>query len=148
MLQNDIKDSICLDLFAGSGSIGIEAVSNGAKKVYFVDNSIEAIKIMKENINKLNIKEKTVVIFGDYRKTFKKFKNNNLKFDLIFLDPPYKEKIIDSILQYIEANDLLFENGQVICEFMNDELASNYGSLKVIKEKKYGSKIIRIYKMM
>jgi 16S rRNA (guanine966-N2)-methyltransferase len=83
MIQNNIKDSVCLDLFAGSGSLGIEALSNGAKYVYFIDNKKRAIEIIKDNLK--NVDNKHEILLNDYRKALDYFKNNNIHFDLIFL---------------------------------------------------------------
>jgi 16S rRNA (guanine(966)-N(2))-methyltransferase RsmD len=92
MIQNSIKDSICLDLFSGSGSLGIEAISNGASMVYFVDNNPYAIKIINENINMLNINDKSNVILNDYKKALEYFKNNS---DLVYKNI---SKLINSLL--------------------------------------------------
>ena len=140
IIQTKLKDSICLDLFAGSGSLGIEALSNGAKLCYFVDKNEEVIKTLYKNtldIDGVNI------IKTDYMNALIKFKEENLKFDIIFLDPPYKDNLIKSTLKYIEEFNLLNEDGIVICEYENEEFISN---MDIIKEKKYGSKNIRIYK--
>lgn len=146
IIQDDIRDSVGLDLFAGSGSLGIEAISNGAKFFYFVDNNPSVIKVLNANIDGLNIKEKTGVLLKDYKQAINYFKDNNMKFDIIFLDPPYDLKIIESILKIINDYKLLNESGQVICEFEYDSLEEQYGSLVCIKTKKYGSKNIKIYK--
>ena len=87
MIQTYIPDSIVLDLFAGSGALGLEAVSNGAKECYLIDNNIEAIKTIKENSQ--NFEEQLNIIHIDYKKFLK---TTDKKFDIIFLDPPYKEK--------------------------------------------------------
>ena len=148
IIQNSVRDSICLDLFAGSGSLGIEAISNGALKVYFVDNNKEAIVNIKDNINKFNIEDKAIIIFDDYQRILNKLKDDNIKFNLIFLDPPYKEKILATTLCFIAENDLLLRDGQVICEYKEEELCDSYGSLKMQKDKQYGGKQIKIYKLL
>ncbi|MDD4298375.1 MAG: 16S rRNA (guanine(966)-N(2))-methyltransferase RsmD [Bacilli bacterium] len=145
IIQNSVKDAICLDLFAGSGSLGIEAISNGASHVYFVDNSKTPYEIIKNNIKSLNIEDKTDVFLSDYMKALYHFKRNNIKFDLIFIDPPYKENPISDILTFIDENNLLHDMGQVICEFSTADLAPEYGDLHMIKERKYGDKTIKIY---
>jgi 16S rRNA (guanine(966)-N(2))-methyltransferase RsmD len=108
MIQSSIKNSIFLDLFSGSGSLGIEAISNGASMVYFIDNNPYAIKTINENINMLNIIDKSNIILNDYKKALEYFKNNNISFNLIFLDPPYDMEVIESILMFIDENKLLF----------------------------------------
>jgi len=144
IIQSNIEDSICLDLFAGSGSLGIEAISNGAKYVYFIDNKKEAISVLKENISSLKITNCTILL-NDYNKALKYFKDNNIKFDLIFLDPPYKQYLIKNVLQTIIEYDLLNEYGKVICEYEDEDLKDEYSNLKCIKTKNYGNKNIKIY---
>ena len=138
MIQTYIPDSIVLDLFAGSGALGLEAVSNGAKECYLIDNNIEAIKTIKENSQ--NFEEQLNIIHIDYKKFLK---TTNKKFDIIFLDPPYKEKQLDTSLRIIEERGLLNENGIVICEY---EIGETNTNLELIKEKSYGPKKIKIYK--
>lgn len=138
MIQTYIPDSIVLDLFAGSGALGLEAVSNGAKECYLIDNNVEAIKTIKENSQ--NFEEQLNIIHIDYKKFLK---TTNKKFDIIFLDPPYKEKQLDTSLRIIEERGLLNKNGIVICEY---EIGEPHTNLELIKEKSYGPKKIKIYK--
>ncbi len=138
MIQTYIPDSIVLDLFAGSGALGLEAVSNGAKECYLIDNNIEAIKTIKENSQ--NFEETLNIIHIDYKKFLK---TTDKKFDIIFLDPPYKEKQLDTSLRIIEERGLLNKNGIVICEY---EIGEPHTNLELIKEKSYGPKKIKIYK--
>lgn len=142
MIQNNLSDSVCLDLFAGSGSLGIEALSNGAKFCYFVDNSADILKILKGNLNK--IKDKNYSLLScHYKKALKKFSDENVKFDLIFLDPPYKFNLINDILNYIFEYNLLNDKGLIICEFESEDLSCD--CFKLYKDKKYGSKKVFIY---
>lgn len=112
-------DSIVLDLFSGSGALGLEAVSRGAKKAYLCDNSLKAQKVIEKNIDKTKNSENTVLIKKDCFEALEYFKKNNIKFDIIFLDPPYKTdyniKTIDLILKY----DLLNDKGKIIIETDN-----------------------------
>ena len=140
-IQNYLEDSICLDLFAGSGNLGIEAISNGAKKCYFIDKNPKAINAIKNNIKTFNIEENAIIIKNDYKKFLE---NTDTKFDIIFLDPPYKDKIITDILNIILEKDLLNINGIVVCEYEFDNVSND--KLTLIKEKKYGSKYVKIYK--
>ena len=112
----NLQDSIILDLFSGSGAIGLEALSRGAKKAYLCDNSFKAIRIIEKNIEKTKLSGKAIVISDDYLKALENLRNQKIKFDIIFLDPPYKTdyniKAINLILKY----NLLDENGQMIIE--------------------------------
>lgn len=137
MVQNDIKDAICLDLFAGSGSLGIEALSNGAKKCYFVDNGSYILKILKENLKGI---DNAILIEKHYHQALK---NITEKFDIIFLDPPYKDNFIGPAIKYILDYDLLNDDGLIICEYETEHFSCD---LNIIKETKYGSKRIRIYR--
>ena len=144
MIQDYIDDSICLDLFAGSGNLGIECISNGAKYCYFVDNNKEAFKTINDNINEFKINN-SKVLFKDYKDALTFFNSNNIKFDLIFLDPPYKDNYIDTIIPYVLDNNMLNDNGLIICEYEN-EINKNYDKIFVFKEKKYGYKKVVIFK--
>ena len=98
-IQSYIKDSVVLDLFAGSGSLGIEALSNGCSICYFVDNNKIAIDTINKNTFDINNK---VILNKDYKSALEYFKNNNIKFDLILLDPPYKNNLLNDAIKYIE----------------------------------------------
>ena len=143
MIQDDIIDKVCIDLFAGSGNLGIEAISEGAKFCYFIDNNIKAINTIKNNINNLSISDYVSILKCNY-KTFLENMNNSV--DIIFIDPPYNMKIIDKILNYINQNNLLNKNGQVVCEYQNDILKEEYGNIKLLKTKKYAIRYVAIYK--
>ena len=145
IIQNYIKDSIVLDLFAGSGNLGIEALSEGASKAYLVDKNKKAINVIKKNISTIGI-ENSFVFNMDFKQSLKYFKENNIYFNLIFLDPPYKTDYIEKSLTLIDEYDLLKEDGIIICE--SDDLNKIIYSKKYtkIKEKKYGDKYIVIIK--
>ena len=145
MIQSYINNSIVLDLFSGSGNYGIECISNGSKLVYFNDYNIKCVKVIKDNINRMNVIDQAIITNYDYKKALEYYKDNNIKFDLVFLDPPYKKQIINNILNYLINNDLLNNNSLVICEFTEKEEFIN-DKLKLYKEKKYGEKIVFIYK--
>lgn len=139
-IQFRIFDSNCLDLFGGTGAITIEFLSRGAKKVVVGDNNIKSINLIKENC--LKAKENPTIIKGDYKSTLKILKDNNEKFDIIFLDPPYKSDFGQNSIKLIEDYGLLNEDGVLVyeCE-KNTNIVLN--SLKIIDEKIYGT--IKVY---
>ena len=143
MIQGHVKDSVCLDLFAGSGSLGIEALSNGAKMCYFVEKNNEIYEILKNNLNGIC---DSILLKQDYMLALNDFCIKNTKFDLIFLDPPYKFNFINDILKYLYSNDLLNEYGLVVCEFENEIVDSEY--FELYKSRKYGTKSVYIYKKL
>ena len=142
-IQFDIRDSIVLDLFAGSGNLGIEAISNGASKCYFVDNNKEAIRTINKNINTFNIQEYSVVVKDDYLGALNTLKGN--KFDIVFLDPPYKDDYIDKAINYLLNNNMLNDEALIICEYDRD-INHEYDLLEEKKTKKYGDKFVTIFK--
>ncbi len=139
-IQNKINNSIVLDLFAGSGSLGIEAISNGAKICYFNDFSKEAIDTINKNTKDI---ENKVILNKDYINALKYFYDNNIKFDLILLDPPYKGNLLNDAIKYIYEYDILNKDGILVLEYINDDIVCNY---ELVKSKKYGDKIVSIYK--
>ena len=114
IIQNKIEDSTVLDLFAGSGAIGIEFLSRRAEKAYFCDISIKAIEMIEQNLNKTRLKEKAEVFNKDYLKCIEELKN--VQFDIIFLDPPYKEKFSIEALKKISEAKMLKNDGIIIIE--------------------------------
>ena len=142
MIQEDLIDSTILDLFSGSGNLGIEALSNGASSAYFVDNNSKCVETIKKNTEGI---DNCVILNKDYLLALDYFKNNNIKFNIIFLDPPYGLDCLDIILKIIINSDLLEEDGLVICEYEYDNF-NEYDGLILEKEKKYGYKNIRIYR--
>ena len=137
MIQGYVDDSICLDLFAGTGSLGIEALSNGAKYVYFNDEMKDAINVIKSNIEKTSDKNSTI-IHSDYTSSIKKFSENSIKFDIIFLDPPYGKIKIKTVIDKIIKFDILNDDGIIVCEYEDETLDEEYDYLKLIKYRKYG----------
>ena len=145
-IQYYLKDSVILDLFAGSGNLGIEAISNGSKYCYFIDNSKDAISTIKKNISSLNIQDKTNIILSDWKKALNDFATQKIKFDIIFVDPPYDYNVYEKILEKVITLDILNDNGLIILEHSNLNLKDNYNHLILYKEKKYGNKSVNIYK--
>ena len=145
MIQNEIKDAVVLDLFAGSGSLGLEAISNGAKKVYFIDHNKKCIDNINKHIKLFNVSNYSETLCVDYKDALNIFKNENIKFNLIFLDPPYSNSDMPDIIKYIINNDLLDKKAKIICELTNRDLIKEYEQLDIIKEKRYSDKYIVIY---
>ena len=142
-IQNYIPDSVVLDLFAGSGNLGFEAISNYANKCYFVDKNKKCTDMINENIKLFKI-DNASVITSDYKDALIKLKDT--KFDIVFLDPPYKNNdYIDYSIKFLVDNNMLNKNGIIICEYDNSIIA-DYDSLEIIKEKKYGDKFVLIFK--
>ena len=138
----NLKNSNILDLFSGVGSFGIECLSRGAKQVVFAEKYNVVLPILKKNLQSLKLIENFEIIEKDiYDINF--FKSLNIKFDVIFMDPPYKDKNLDLLLNNIKNENILNEKGVLVVHRHKNEKDLIPGKLKVIEEKKYGlSKII------
>lgn len=139
----DVKDKEVLDLFAGSGSLGIEALSRYCKSCYFVEKDNQMFLILKDNLKQ--IKPTSKLFKGDYLEAFKYFLSLNLKFDLIFLDPPYEQLIINKVLEQIKEYNLLNGDGIVVCEYNMEQINNN--NYELIKERTYKNKHLKILKI-
>ena len=142
MIQNYIGESICLDLFAGSGNLGIEAISEGANFVYFNDNNKKAVEVIKSNVKKFNILEKSEILNISYKKALNELTGQ--KIDIIFLDPPYKTNYIEESIKLVDSNNLLSDNGIIVCESSDLNKIIYTDNFQVLKEKKYGDKWVVI----
>ena len=138
----NLKNSNILDLFSGVGSFGIECLSRGAKQVVFAEKYNVVLPILKKNLQSLKLIENFEIIEKNiYDINF--FKSLNIKFDVIFMDPPYKDKNLDLLLNNIKNENVLSEKGVLVVHRHKNEKDLIPGKLKVIEEKKYGlSKII------
>ncbi len=143
LISFDIKKSIVLDLFCGVGSFGLECISRGAKNVVFIENYPEAIKILKKNILELDCQNKTKIINNNIFERKNLDKLCNKKFEIIFLDPPYKEKRLSNLLNNILDLKLLKDNGIIIIHRHKKEKEIFPIKFNILKIKTYGiSKII------
>ena len=138
----DIKKANVLDLFSGVGSFGIECLSHGASYVTFVEKYEGVLPILKKNLNNLKSEINYEVVESDILNNFE-FKSLKLGYDIVFLDPPYKEKTLENILNKIIENRILSKSGIIIIHRHKKEIDEFPKNFQLIDEKKYGiSKII------
>lgn len=144
MIAFDTPDASVLDLFSGSGALGIEALSRGAKNAVFVDLSPNSIDITKKNLALTHLEDKATVIKQD---ALDFVKNTTYKFDIIFLDPPYESSIYDDIIREIKKSEILNPKGFIIVE-ADSVLTPPFESepFKIHREKKYGRVKILVMK--
>lgn len=139
----DIDGSEILDLFAGSGQLGIEALSRGASRCTFVDSSQKSVKVVNENIKATGFEDKASVLNTDglsYLRTCR------LKFDIAFLDPPYEKGILEQTLPLLEEH--MSDRGIVVCEHEQKlVLPEEFGRLKKAKTYKYGKIEVTVYRI-
>ncbi|WP_077211414.1 16S rRNA (guanine(966)-N(2))-methyltransferase RsmD [Bacillus dakarensis] len=137
---------ICLDLFAGSGGLGIEAISRGVEKAIFVDRDGKAIGTIRDNIKTCSLEDVTEVYRNDAARALKAIIKRELAFDYIFLDPPYAKQQLKDILETVDSHSLLKENGVIVCEHGTDvKLPAVVGRLQQVKSETYGIITISIY---
>ncbi|OCA85559.1 16S rRNA (guanine(966)-N(2))-methyltransferase RsmD [Bacillus sp. FJAT-27225] len=135
-----------LDLFAGSGGLGIEALSRGLDQVIFIDREPKAIHTIKDNIKTCDFEERTEVYRTDAERALKALKKRDLTFDFIFLDPPYKKQQLVKLLEQIDADGRLKRDGIAVCEHGKDViLPDSIGSLEKMKSEVYGIIAISIF---
>ena len=141
IIQFDIEGRTVLDLFAGTGQLGIEALSRGASRAVFVDSSPEATKLIKENVQLCGFSDRSTIKTCDASGYLK----NAEKFDIIFIDPPYNTQLADKTLERIFEFDKLNTNGIIICETKADKpLTDIPPPYFIYKEYKYGKvRIVR-----
>lgn len=137
-----------LDLFAGSGGLGIEALSRGVKSCVFVDQQPKAIETIYENVNMLKLNEQVEVYRADALRALKAAGKRELKFNYIFLDPPYKKFSYEDLIAKVLNYELLADGGTIVCEHdASEEIPEKVKNITLIKTEKYGSNIgVSIFK--
>ena len=136
-IQVQILDANVLDLFAGSGALGLEALSRGARKAVFCDHSKEAIEIIKQNIIKTHMTEQAEVVMSDYKELLTKTQE---EYDIIFLDSPYASDYDIEALDIINSNNILAKDGIIIVETDSEKRIEDISKLSfnILKIRKYG----------
>ena len=144
VIQFDIPGSRVLDLFGGTGQLGLEALSRGAKSAVFVDAAESACKLIQENLKKTKLAEDAKVVRSDYMEYLRRCKE---AFDIIFLDPPYAEVFLENSLNFISEIDILQTNGIIVTERpLDKELPWNFPGFTRSKDYKYGNTLITLFR--
>jgi len=116
IIQSRLYDSVVIDLFSGSGNLGIESLSRNANKAYFIDNNKDSIQSIKENLKKTNLIDNSIVMQMDILSAMNKLSNQGVKANIIFLDPPYSKGLVAPTLDGIFSFELLQNDGIVVVE--------------------------------
>lgn len=144
LIQFEIEGREALDLFAGSGALGIEALSRGAKSAVFVDQNPAAVGVIRENLAKTRLGERAEIVRSEallYLETSRK------RFDLIFLDPPYAEKLLENALKRISEIDILKSGGIIICERPAEKPGcGELPGLRLAADRRYGKSAVTLYR--
>lgn len=144
VIQFDIPGAVVLDLFAGTGQLGIEALSRGAKRAVFVDKSDDACRVVKENLRRTKMEGEAAVIRADHLDYLRRCKD---KFDIIFLDPPYAEVFLENSLKMITEIDILRYGGIMVAERpLGKELPCELPGLTRSRDYKYGKTVLTLFR--
>lgn len=137
IIAADLYECRFLDLFSGSGSMGIEAISRGAKKAVFVDNNRNSVSVINENIKATRFEERAEVMCCDVSNAIARLGSLGEKFDIIFMDPPYNKGFIESTLTYIVKANILADDGYIIAEQSQEDKIPEVKDLEVFRVKDY-----------
>ena len=144
VIHFDIPGAHVLDLFGGTGQLGIEALSRGAKRAVFVDESDKACKLINENLRRTRLEQEGTVVRGDYLAYLGRCRE---KFNIIFLDPPYAEVFLENALKRITEIDILQSGGIIVTERpLGKDLPFNFEGYERSKDYKYGNTLITLYR--
>ncbi|MCM8784220.1 MAG: 16S rRNA (guanine(966)-N(2))-methyltransferase RsmD [Candidatus Omnitrophica bacterium] len=147
VLGEFVERAVVLELFAGSGALGLEAISRGASSVTFVDNDKECIEVVKRNIPP-EIKPKTKVMRIDCFRAIDYFSCHEERFNLIILDPPYKKGLVSLILKKISESSILLEpEALIVVEHHGEEKLGELGNLFLLKQRRYGEVFVSFLKL-
>lgn len=144
-ILGNMRDKKILDLFSGSGALGIEALSRGAKICYFCDLDKESVKLTKQNLKATRLEEKGVVVNDDAINFISKLYTKKEKFDYIFLDPPYADGLVARVLEQLQKYDIMQNNGILIIETDKEELLDDEFGFEKIKERVYSKTRISFF---
>ena len=146
MIGPYFEGGLGLDLFAGSGGLGLEALSRGVEKVIFVDRDAKAIQTIHENIQACKMEDKAEVYRNDAERALKAIKKRELTVDLLLLDPPYKAQKLKALIETVSEENLLAKTGIIVAEHSHDvQLDNEIGLFEKIKSETYGIIGVSIY---
>ncbi|WP_297631471.1 16S rRNA (guanine(966)-N(2))-methyltransferase RsmD [uncultured Clostridium sp.] len=147
IIQGYIPNAVVVDVFSGTGSLGLEAASRGAKEVHLIDKSPQTYPILKKNVENLKFKDCCFTYNMDSYAVLKMLAKKNKVFNLIFIDPPYCREMIPEALKTIYENNMLDEDGIIVTKIDSmEEIYEGYKNLVLVRNKKYGNTTVCFYK--
>ncbi|MEN8244649.1 MAG: 16S rRNA (guanine(966)-N(2))-methyltransferase RsmD [Thermodesulfobacteriota bacterium] len=149
ILSSLVQDAVVLDLFAGTGAFGLEAVSRGARSAVFIDNHTDAIRLVKKNIHACGVAALTRVVKWDIARNLKCLKGIRPGFDLVFLDPPYDKNLIRPALLHLHASNAVQTAAHMVIEHSFDEpLPHDLDCFSMVDQRKYGKSLVSFFRYM
>lgn len=146
IIQHKVRGSVVLDQFAGTGSLGLEAASRGAKECHLIDMGDDTFSRLKENIKTLKFDDFCFAHKGDSFKFLEDFAKKGIVFNLIFIDPPYAKEMIPPSLKMIKELNLLDHDGLIVTKIdSEEEIYQGYDDLKLVESRKYGNTTVCFY---
>ncbi|MDD7793753.1 16S rRNA (guanine(966)-N(2))-methyltransferase RsmD [Clostridium sp. 'White wine YQ'] len=147
IIQNYLIDATVVDVFAGTGSLGLEAASRGAKEVFLVDKSPVTFPILKQNIENLKFDDFCHALNKDAYAALNFLADKNKVFDIIFIDPPYLKDMIPKALEIVKEKNMLHPEGIVVTKIdTSEEICDGYKDIKLVDTRKYGNTTVCLYK--
>lgn len=146
IIQNRIEDSVVIDVFTGTGSLGLEAVSRGAKKCYLVDQHQTTFQNLKKNVESLEFQDRCICLNTDSYKALKDLGKKKEVFDLIFIDPPYAKDMIPPAIDIVYEESLLKKDGLIVTKIdTSEEKYQGNENICLIDYRKYGNTTVCFY---
>jgi len=146
ILGTSVRETCFLDLFAGTGAVGIEALSRGARKVIFIEKELKCIKIIKKNLEKTENIQNAIVYKIDFLPGLKLLAKKNYLLDYIFLDPPYNRGLVNISLSEIAKLPILRKNGLVIAQhYKKEKVMEKINNLRLFSQRRYGECFLSVY---
>lgn len=147
IIQGYIPNAEVIDVFAGTGSLGLEAASRGAKEVFLIDKSSTTYPLLVENVKKLKFQDFVHTLNMDSYDALRMLSKKGKVFDLIFIDPPYCKEMIPEAIKIIEENNMLSKEGIIVTKIDSiEEVYRGYKDIQILKSKKYGNTTVCFYK--
>lgn len=146
ILGDNVHDAVVLDLFSGTGNLGIESLSRGAKFAYFNDIDKDAIKVICANVQLTNYEKCAKITRKDYERCLKSLESQGVVFDIVFLDPPYESKVEEKCLRYLSKSLVINEKSIIVLESDKNKIINdNIEGLNIIDKRTYGRVMLRLF---
>ncbi len=143
-----VEGARILDLFSGTGSLGIEALSRGAKEVVFIEGSAQSLRLLERNVKRCGFSDKARILRGNVFSWLRRMGREGRGFDCVFADPPFKEALRERIVRAVDENSLLNLEGVLILEHEFHDLDSDEHGLELLKQRRFGHCVVSIYRRM